>query len=68
MKKIKESADKNVEILLLGNKTDLINDRVISEEESIECATRLNIDHFETSAKDSTNVDHAFKQLINNIL
>lgn len=61
MKKIKESADKNVEILLLGNKKDLINERVISEEDSVECANRFKVDHFETSAKDSTNVDQAFK-------
>lgn len=33
LKKIKKHGDENVEILILGNKIDLINDRLISQEE-----------------------------------
>ena len=36
VKKIKESAYKNVEILLLGNKKDLVNDRLVPEDDERE--------------------------------
>jgi GTPase SAR1 family protein len=32
--KISENADSNIELVLIGNKTDLINDRQVSEEEA----------------------------------
>ncbi len=64
VKKIKESADKNVEILLLGNKKDLVNDRLVTEDDARDCSAKLGIAHYETSAKESTNVDQAFKKLI----
>mmetsp|Transcript_16322 Transcript_16322/g.27592 ORF Transcript_16322/g.27592 Transcript_16322/m.27592 type:complete len:141 (+) Transcript_16322:403-825(+) len=34
--KISENADSNIELMLLGNKTDLINERCVSEEEANE--------------------------------
>jgi small GTP-binding protein len=34
LKRIEENVDSSVEILLLGNKIDLINDRVVTEEQS----------------------------------
>jgi small GTP-binding protein len=68
IKKIKKNADENVEVLLLGNKIDLINDRAVAEEEARKISEENGVAHFETSAKDSKNVDQAFKQLISNIL
>ena len=61
LKKIKKHGDENVEILLLGNKIDLVNDRIITTEESEEFAKDNHINYFETSAKDSINVDKVFK-------
>lgn len=61
---IRLHGDEHVEILLLGNKIDLINDRVISEEDLSVFAEANSVSYFETSAKDSMNVDRAFKQLI----
>ena len=68
LKKIKKHGDENVEIILLGNKIDLINDIAVSAEEAEEVASKNGIKYFETSAKDSTNVDKAFKVLLNNII
>ena len=34
LKKIKKHADENVEILLLGNKTDLINNMAVASEDA----------------------------------
>jgi GTPase SAR1 family protein len=58
---IRLHGDQHVEILLLGNKIDLINDRVISEEDLSAFAEANGVSYFETSAKDSMNVDRAFK-------
>lgn len=68
LSRIKKNGDDHVEVLLLGNKIDLINDRTVSEDESVAFAKEQGILHYETSAKDSINVDRAFKQLIGNIL
>ena len=38
LQKIKKHGDENVEIMLLGNKIDLINDVMVSEEEAKEIA------------------------------
>jgi GTPase SAR1 family protein len=63
LQKIKNNVDdENVELLLLGNKIDLINDRVVLEEDIREISkSHNNVPHFETSAKDSVNVDKAFR-------
>ena len=49
----KNADDEHVELLLLGNKIDLINERVVSEED-VKSMTEANkgVPHFETSAKD----------------
>lgn len=51
----------------MGNKIDLTNDIVVEKEEAEALAARYNISYFETCAKDATNVDLAFKQLLNTI-
>lgn len=61
LKKIKKHGDEHAEILLLGNKIDLINDRVITEEESQALAEAYSVSHYETSAKDYHNVERSFK-------
>lgn len=68
LKKIKKHGDENVEIILMGNKIDLINDIAVTSEEAERVAMQNSISCFDTSAKDSTNVDYAFKQLLTNIV
>jgi len=48
---------------ILGNKSDLHNERVVSEEEASKLAKELNLVYFETSALTGENVIKSFKEL-----
>jgi len=61
---IKERCGKDVPIMLIGNKCDLVNKRAISMEHGIEVAKRSGFTGFaETSAKDGTNIDSTFETI-----
>eukprot|EP01122_Echinamoeba_exundans_P011765 TRINITY_DN4794_c0_g1_i1.p1 TRINITY_DN4794_c0_g1~~TRINITY_DN4794_c0_g1_i1.p1 ORF type:complete len:210 (-),score=32.01 TRINITY_DN4794_c0_g1_i1:65-694(-) len=49
----------NVKVLV-GNKCDLIDQRVVSEEQGTQLAAQLGCKYFETSAKTSINCEEAF--------
>lgn len=51
-------------MILVGNKADLEQQRVISPEEGLELARHLNIKYIEASAKIRMNVDAAFHELV----
>jgi len=53
-------ASENVNKLLVGNKSDLVNKRVVTKETATEFSEGLSIPFLETSAKNSTNVEEAF--------
>ncbi len=54
--------------ILIGNKSDLVETRVISKEQGERLAGEVNVTSFiETSAKNGNNVEHAFLSLINKI-
>jgi len=53
-------AKENVLKFLVGNKSDLDGKRVVSLEQGKELAKQYNIPFFETSARDSTNIDSLF--------
>ena len=57
---IQNLAPKNVKVLLVGNKTDLENDRVISQETGIECAKKFGLPLMEASAFSGENVNEIF--------
>ena len=59
IKIVKEFNDK-MPILLIGNKTDLEDNRLISYEEGKKLADENNLKFFETSALNGNNVDEAF--------
>jgi Ras-related protein Rab-1A len=59
MEQIEKSCTTNVARILVGNKTDLQDQRVVSTEEGQELADHYCIRFIETSAKDSTNVEKA---------
>lgn len=46
----------NAQVVLVGNKCDMENERVISYERGRQLADQLGIEFFETSAKDNVNV------------
>lgn len=54
-------------IMLVGNKSDLETQRIVTQEEAIDYAKDNGLMFMETSALESTNVEKAFESLINNI-
>ncbi|XP_036405572.1 ras-related protein Rab-37-like isoform X2 [Megalops cyprinoides] len=57
---IHEYAQKDVVIMLLGNKSDMANERVIKREEGEKLAREYGVPFMETSAKTGVNVELAF--------
>jgi Ras-related protein Rab-1A len=53
----------NVPGILIGNKTDLPDQRVVSREEAEAFATQMGLRYIETSAKKDENVGDAFRQV-----
>ena len=64
---IKSSAEQNLSIILIGNKCDLENQRVVSKEEAEEKSQLYNMAFMETSALNGTNLERAFNELIDNV-
>lgn len=52
------------DFLLIGNKADLVDLRVISVIQAQKLATELNMDYYETSAKNDISVQTAFDSII----
>ena len=52
-----------ISLILVGNKIDLTENRVISKEQGEEMAKKLNLSYIETSAKTGVNINDAFKML-----
>lgn len=61
---LKESSGDDIEIILVGNKVDLEEERAISTLCGSEAANSNNLQFVETSARDGTNVTKAFEDLI----
>ena len=64
---LRVKAGYKVPMILIGNKSDLTEERRISIEEGKEMAKSWNCPFFETSAKDCINVDDSFFQIIREI-
>ena len=60
----KLNSPKSVFIILVGNKCDLEEERQVSTEEGSEFATRYGLNFFETSAKNSMNIEEIFKDSV----
>ena len=63
LNEIEKYANKNVLKVLIGNKTDLEDKRVISYNQGKEFADMYGLKYVETSAKKNTNVREAFETL-----
>lgn len=66
IKRIKE--DDNVPMVLIGNKSDLEEDRAIPRPRAFAISREWNIPYFETSARRRANVDEAFVDLCRQII
>ncbi|XP_078432742.1 ras-related protein RGP1-like [Wolffia australiana] len=67
LEELRSHADKNIAIVLVGNKADLSTQRSVPEEDAEEFAQRESLFFMETSALDSTNVEAAFLAVITEI-
>lgn len=66
IKRIKE--DDNVPMVLVGNKSDLEEDRAIPRPRAFATSREWNTPYFETSARRRANVDEAFVDLCRQII
>ena len=64
---IRKSAEKEISVILVGNKCDLENERKVSIELGQSKAKNLNSPFFETSALNNTNIVTAFQSISENI-
>eukprot|EP01130_Rhizamoeba_saxonica_P008108 TRINITY_DN3278_c0_g1_i2.p1 TRINITY_DN3278_c0_g1~~TRINITY_DN3278_c0_g1_i2.p1 ORF type:complete len:161 (-),score=48.84 TRINITY_DN3278_c0_g1_i2:101-583(-) len=67
LKELKENAETDITIMLVGNKSDLVHLREVPTEEARMFARGQGLSFIETSALDSTNVEVAFAQLLKEI-
>jgi len=64
VKDIKNYGEKNIEILIVGNKLDLIEQRTVAKSQAINfCRENGEYKYIEASAKDGTNVLKIFEEL-----
>ena len=66
---LRKFGEKDSAYVLIGNKVDLKDSRVVSAEEGRKLAERIDAcDFVETSAKHGENVENAFEKLVSNII
>ena len=59
---------RNVQVILIGNKTDLDTKRVVSTEQGKQYATDNEIDYFETSALTGEGVKEVFDFVVKSLI
>jgi Ras-related protein Rab-11A len=67
LKELRDHADSNIVIMLVGNKSDLRHLRGVSTEDSQAFAEKEGLFFIETSALESTNVEQAFQIILTEI-
>jgi small GTP-binding protein len=68
LKELRDNADSNIAVMLVGNKCDLQELRAVSTDEGVGFAKSENLLFIETSALDSTNVTESFTRLMTEIV
>ncbi|KAJ6852250.1 ras-related protein Rab11D-like [Iris pallida] len=67
LEELRSHADKNIVIMLIGNKSDLEDQRAVSVEDAKEFAQKEGLFFLETSALEATNVEPAFMTVLTEI-
>ncbi|EAA65753.1 hypothetical protein AN0347.2 [Aspergillus nidulans FGSC A4] len=67
LKELRDHADSNIVIMLVGNKSDLRHLRAVPTEEAKQFASENNLSFIETSALDASNVELAFQNILTGI-
>lgn len=66
-KEVTESMNSNLNFVLIGNKCDMINQRVVEKERGQALADEYGIPFFETSAKTRLNIGEAFQKSLSDV-
>ena len=64
LRELRDHAEPNIVIMLVGNKSDLRHRRTVPTEEAVAFAQSNNLAFIETSALDATGVEEAFRQIL----
>mmetsp|Transcript_20851 Transcript_20851/g.52616 ORF Transcript_20851/g.52616 Transcript_20851/m.52616 type:complete len:246 (-) Transcript_20851:319-1056(-) len=67
IEELKLHSDANISLLLVGNKTDLVNLRQVKTEDIKSYAEENGCSHIETSALNNENVEQAFRQILTDV-
>jgi len=67
LKELRDHADSNIVIMLVGNKSDLRHLRAVPTEEAKSFAAESGLSFIETSALDASNVESAFQTILTEI-
>lgn len=67
LKELRDHADHNIVIMLVGNKSDLRHLRAVPQDDAKSYAEQRGLSFIETSALDSTNVEQAFHTILTEI-
>eukprot|EP00607_Mallomonas_marina_P003295 CAMPEP_0182427324 /NCGR_PEP_ID=MMETSP1167-20130531/17079_1 /TAXON_ID=2988 /ORGANISM="Mallomonas Sp, Strain CCMP3275" /LENGTH=211 /DNA_ID=CAMNT_0024609477 /DNA_START=124 /DNA_END=759 /DNA_ORIENTATION=+ len=67
LKELRDHAEPNIVVMLVGNKSDLRHRRAVTTEEAMSFAESNNLAFIETSALDATGVEEAFRQILTEI-
>ena len=63
-----QNVDVDIKGIILGNKSDLEENRVIQKEELDDISKKYKMPYLETSAKDNINVNEAFELIVDELL
>ncbi|CAL9214316.1 Small GTPase [Arabidopsis thaliana x Arabidopsis arenosa] len=67
LKELRDHADSNIVIMLIGNKTDLKHLRAVATEDAQSYAEKEGLSFIETSALEALNVEKAFQTILSEI-
>lgn len=68
LQEVDKYAQSDVKKILIGNKSDLTEERQITQDDITELLYNNRLSYIETSAKDNININNIFTELSNNIL
>ena len=57
---VKNNSNKDVILVLIGNKCDMVQERMVAREESLKLARDYEMLYIETSAKNQENIERTF--------
>lgn len=65
---MREKTSDDVAIVLVGNKCDMTQERVVSSEVGQRKADSLGVKYFETSTKENSNITETFEALLDSMM